>query len=82
MKLNVTNIKIESKIKTGITGISPKHGNQDRFIDTNKYYFPKFHCLYIFILPHLFMNIVFSLFVPFYLPQIPSMFWLKDTILK
>ena len=36
-KLKKTNIKLESKTRFGITGISPVHGNQDRFIDTNKY---------------------------------------------
>ena len=32
-KLNKTNIKLESKTRFGITGVSPVHGNQDRFID-------------------------------------------------
>ena len=82
-KLNKTNIKLKWKTKFGTTGISHVHGNQDRFIDTSKYQCPIFDCLYIIILPHLFTNIVFfSLFVPFYLPQIPSMFWLKVTFLK
>ena len=61
-----TNIKLESKIKIGIAGFSPVRGNQDRFIDTNKYQYPKFHCLYTVILPPFFSEYCFFSIFPFF----------------